>query len=205
MSLCLAGAHRTGKSTLAQAVAAELGWRFIPSRAGDVVKAMGVDLGKKTIPDVALEMQEEILKAHAFDLSAAAGEPWIADRSALDMATYATLVCLNQVHPRQASRVLGYIEACFEVANRHCSAIVLVQPGIPYVAAENKPPPDVLYQEAFNTHVWGLMSDRRLKPRQAFLRRDVLGLQERVISVVGLHRRLVVLGKAEIPEGVMVS
>jgi len=205
MSIALSGSHRVGKSTLAQAAAKELDWAYVPSRAGEVAAAMGVDFSKKVPPDVVIEMQEGILAAHLDDLSGLAGKPWIADRSALDMATYCTLYALNQAHPRQARRVLDYIERCFEAVNRHCSAIVLVQPGIPYVAAEGKPPPDDLYQEAFNTHVWGLIKDQRLHAQKAYVPRRLVDLEHRVQAVVSLVGKLTVIGRSRIPEGVTVS
>jgi nicotinamide riboside kinase len=206
MSIALAGAHRTGKSTLAKATAEELGWVYVPSRAGQVAKAMGVDFTTKMpSAELVIELQEGILAAHMDDLSRVGGRPWITDRSALDMATYCTLYALGEAHPRLASRVLNYIERCFDVANRHCAAIVLVQPGIPYVAATGKPSADPLYQEAFNTHLWGLMCDRRLHAKHAWMRRSITDLEERKAHVVGLVRRLQEIGKAQIPEGILLS
>lgn len=205
MSICLAGSHRTGKSTLAKAFAAKTGWTYLPSQAGQVFVDMGVKVAHDVAPELRLEIQEEILRRHEAAYSAHAGRPWISDRSPFDSAAYTVLDLLHLIHPRHYSRVLSYVERCFDVANRHCSAIVLVQPGIPFVAEEGKMPPNELFVEAMNTQVWGLLGDRRLTAKAAFIRRDVTDLQERLEHLMGLQAKLNLIGKALIPEGMPVN
>lgn len=204
MSICLAGSHRSGKSTLAKLVADQLGWTYIPSRAGEVFASFDLDMSEEIAADVRLEIQIAILDAHANDLSAQAGRPWICDRSALDSAAYMTLNMVKDCPARLARRGMEYIDRCFQVANRHCAAIVLVQPGIPYVAAPNKPPPNDLLVEAMNTYVWGLMNDRRMTAKPAFIRRDVTDLDVRAAHLRGLIGKLHIMGQGMIPEGLRV-
>jgi hypothetical protein len=187
MNICLAGAHRVGKSTLAKAIAEHTGWTFIPSRTVEAFQRRGIDISRidmRAVPPLQrLEIQEDVLDMHEHDLWAQFANNWIADRSALDMATYATLELLgNKDTPED--RALAYIERCFAVANTHCGSVLLIQPGIPYVAAPGKPPPSRLYQEAFNTHLAGLLTDRRMKVSTAINRRDCLTLDDRVRAVL---------------------
>jgi predicted ATPase len=182
VSIALAGAHRTGKSTLAAAFAKKEGFTYMPSRAGEAFATLGFRVGDTLTSEQRLTLQEKILNLHAADLRCHVAKPWIADRSALDMAAYMLLHAAG-APDCDHERIAGYVSRCFEVVNRHYGIIVLVQPGIPYVSAEGKPPPNPAQQEVLNLTLWGLLQDPRLEVRSAFLRRDVLDLKSRLTLI----------------------
>lgn len=182
MNIALGGAHRTGKSTLARKFAEETGCLYLPSRAGEVFAEMKLPVGVKLTSDQRLTVQEKILQKHLEDVQGAMGKPWVSDRSALDFAAYTMLDAAHDPSFDHA-RVANYVSRCLSAANRHYNILVLVQPGIPYAAEPFKPAPNPAQQETMNLILWGLTQDPRLDCRSAFIRRDVLDLDERVTSL----------------------
>lgn len=180
--IALAGAHRAGKTTLAKAFADLADWTHVPSRMGEVFKRMGLKVGQPMHPNLRLEVQEAGLDLWVEDITAAA-MPWIADRSPLDYAAY-VLADLGNAPEIDGPRAMAYVERCFEEANRYCGVIALVQPGIPYVEEEGKPPALPLGQEHFNAVVWGLMCDTRLEAMHARLPRHMTDLEMRVKALI---------------------
>lgn len=83
----LSGAHRSGKTTTARAIADRMGIDFLETRVGDVFKAMGID-PKADLPfEKRLTVQHEILVTLEGQY-ALRTRPFIADRSPLDVVGY---------------------------------------------------------------------------------------------------------------------
>jgi predicted ATPase len=185
--IALCGAERVGKSTLAQAFARAHHLIYIPSRAGEVFRAMNLPVGPLP-PEQRLVVQERILDAHVADIEAVKGDgAWIADRSTLDMAAYALFDLANSgVDP---ALVEGYVNRCFRVANFYYSMIVLVQPGIPYVEAEGKPKACLVRQALMNSIITGLLHDARALCSRWMLRSQVLDLDDRCETLMRLVTR----------------
>ena len=179
MTLALCGAHRTGKSTLAKTFSEKSGLPMLESQAGAVYKRMGFEVGQKLTPEQRLDIQEAILDQHIVDVTALGPGPMVSDRSPMDFAAY-VLSELPGCKPETQKRAMAYINRCFQEANRRWSSIVLIQPGIPYVAAEGKPPPDILAQERMNAVLWGLLIDERAAFCSLSIPRSILTLEDRL-------------------------
>jgi hypothetical protein len=182
LNIALAGAHRTGKSTLAAAYAKSEGYAYIPSRAGEAFSLLGLRVGEPCSIDQRISVQEKILDLHVADIRKHRVGNWISDRSTLDMAAY-TLLHAAGSQDCDHQRVVDYMTRCFEVANRHYAMVVLVQPGIPYEAVEGKPPPNPAHQEMLNLVLFGLFQDPRIDTVTATMRREVLDLNHRVTAL----------------------
>jgi hypothetical protein len=182
VNVALAGAHRTGKSTLASAFAQAEGFTYIPSRAGEAFARLGLRVGDAHSMDQRLSVQETILDLHVEDIARHRTGHWISDRSALDMAAY-TLLHAAGDRSCDHQRVADYVGRCFDVANRHYAMVVLIQPGIPFETQEGKPPPNPAHQEILNLILFGLFQDPRMDAVTATMRRDVLVLEQRVKAV----------------------
>lgn len=94
-AIFLTGASGTGKTTLAKAVAQELGIEFLPSSVATVYAEEGLTYDDvKDNPTALLSMQGKIMFRHCNDIAErlAAGRAFISDR-ALDCLVYTTYLC----------------------------------------------------------------------------------------------------------------
>jgi len=189
--LALAGAHRSGKSTLAKTIAyVAKGVTYVPSQTTSVFKSLGLDISKPLTFDQRMLAQEAILDLHLHDVQHAP-TPWIACRSTLDFAAYAMAEWGKNAPPEGEDRLLGYVDKCLKAASWTYTGIILVQPGIPYVEEEGKAPPSKTFQELMNTLCFSYMRDSRVNCSSWFLRRELTGLEERVQAVSNIWNHII--------------
>jgi len=185
----LTGANGTGKSTLAKAFAQAHGVPFMATSASDVFRCMGLDPKAEYPMEMRLVIQEMILGA--FELQYAAAEKlsrfWIADRTPIDLASYLLADVQRSgllENPKQAEMVNNYVRRCFDVASRHFSIIILVQPGIEVpLLREGKAPSCPAYMEHLNALQLGLLCDDRNMTRRFSIPRRVTALEDRLSAV----------------------
>lgn len=181
--LTLAGAHRVGKSTLAEKFSEETGLVFVKTSTSKIMLDAGFDPAKDYPLDERIKIQWAILDG----LSKAyvnAPVKFITDRSPLDAAAY----LLADVQRENASlevqeEILKYIDACFEVANRHFAMVLVIAPGIKLIDEPGKAPASPAYVEHIHCIISGLSSDPRLKVKNFYLPRSYLDLDLRVKAV----------------------
>jgi len=157
----LSGAHRTGKSTLAKVISEKLHLPYAQlNEASRIFKEMGLVQGIDYSPEIVLTVQERILEAADKFFQAHIdehGTSFITDRTPLDMAAYMmVLVGRSNFTDKELVRVESYLKDCRTVCSSYFSMIMLVQPGIPYVAEEGKPPPNLMYQEHIAALIYGM-------------------------------------------------
>jgi hypothetical protein len=179
----IAGAHRTGKSTLAKEFATRNGWHFITSSASKVFANLGMDPAKTYSFDERLIVQEAILKNFELDYrSAPLGVMSITDRTPLDLLAYTlaevTGSTLNTQERRD--RLTRYVNACVEATNCHFSALLVLQPGITPVVADGKGAMCPHYIEHLNSIILGLAVDERIKPAHFYIPRYMTDLEDRI-------------------------
>jgi adenosyl cobinamide kinase/adenosyl cobinamide phosphate guanylyltransferase len=178
--LALAGAHRVGKSTLADKFSKESGIHFVKTSTSKIM----LDAGFDPALDYALKDRMKIQWAVLEGLHKAYGDApvkFITDRSPLDAAAYLLADVQRQNTSRELEQeILRYLEACFEVANRHFAMIVVVQPGIVLVDEPGKAPANPAYVEHIHQLITGLVNDERLKVRNFWMPRNHLDLDMRV-------------------------
>lgn len=185
LGLGLSGAHRTGKTAVAEILAERNDCPFIRSSAQQVAKDLGVKVDFGMPFHERMAYQEEVLRRfkEAYEQEAGNGL-FVADRTPLDFAAYV----LTDYHPDRVRGleydangwVLDYVRRCMELTGEYFFLVAVVQPGIPYVPEEGKPAPNPLYQEIMNTCLTGLGADHRVKSHFFLMPRNLTDLQERV-------------------------
>jgi nicotinamide riboside kinase len=183
MNIGLMGAHGTGKSTLATAIAGERSLTYIPSRAGEVFKRVALSLDRPLTAEERLSVQEAILDQHEADIRRAPARGWVTDRTPLDMAAY-VLGDAAIVEEGQQKRALDYVRRCVEATNRHFGFLMLVQPGIPYINDGSRPPPNMVVAERMNATLWGLAMQKEVNVACGFIYRETLDLERRKAAVL---------------------
>ena len=193
MAIGFCGAHRTGKTTLAREYAERFDLEFIETDVSQIIKDFGWDTkGEIPIYD-RIVMQREILKLtlEKYDES---DKNFVTDRTPMDMAAY-TLMEINMHNANDLydydEILYDYIWDCYDATNKYLSVIVMVQPGIEIVDDPDKAASSIMYIEAINTMLKGLLLDSRLYVESFRLNRHLTDLEERIESVNGaIERRI---------------
>ncbi|MFK3741045.1 AAA family ATPase [Massilia sp. TN1-12] len=191
----LIGGHRVGKTSLAKAYAEKNDAVFLETSVSSMFKDMGHDPAGTFDFATRLTIQEEILKR--LDVIYAAqpvDQAVITDRTPIDLLGYTMAEAVGMtVTPELQDRFDAYVRDCFRVLNKRFATVVLVQPGIPLVAAEGKAAMNKAYIEHLNSIMFGLMMDERTRPAHYYIRRTMLDFDDRLAaleSAVGKAERL---------------
>jgi hypothetical protein len=183
-TISLFGAHRTGKTTLAKAYADKHGIEFVETSVSAIFRDLGLDPAVPMLFAQRLSVQQEILKRLDAVYERYAGRQAIFDRCPIDLLGYTLGDAVGDSVPSECMPELGsYIDACYDVLNRRFSTVVLVQPGIPLVAAEGKAVSNPAYIEHLNSLMLGLAADPRCKLVPRYIARHVTDLNERVATL----------------------
>jgi SpoVK/Ycf46/Vps4 family AAA+-type ATPase len=178
MNIGLCGSHRTGKTTLAEAISQKSGMPFVKTSTSEVFKEHGLDPSKSMDFQKRLWIQHKILDA-AEKLWYAEKRQFITDRTPLDMAAY-TLADIQGATEVDFFELEKYLERCFKTTNELFKILVLIQPGIPLMHEEGKAALNEGYLEHLNYLILGLCNDNRVKSRFVFLNRNVTTMEDRI-------------------------
>lgn len=181
----LSGAHRVGKSTLANAFAREHGIPYVQTSGSPVFKTLGLDPKADYPFETRYMIQQGVLECFRvqYEHASKQNKAFVTDRTPVDLAAY--LLADVQRGTLNGNVEVGklvntYVEDCLREAARWFSMIVLVQPGIEVVEAEGKASGCPAFMEHLNALNAGLMQhDHFLVPHFA-MPRDCLLLSERV-------------------------
>jgi len=179
----LSGAHRTGKTTLAKAVAGKMGLTFIETSTSAIFKELGLDPAATFDFAERLRIQDIILDRTVKQYAAHAGTASITDRTPLDMLAYTMSEALGTMRPEDEEAFDSYTTRCFEATNNWFSTICVIQPGIPLVAAPGKAAMSRGYMEHLNSLILGFSADPRLTAPHFYVPRRNLALEDRVECV----------------------
>lgn len=182
MNIGVCGSHRTGKTTLAEAISHKTGMPFVRTGTSEVFKKHGMDPSRPMEFGKRLWIQHEILNT-AEIIWNSEKEQFITDRTPLDMMAY-TLADIQGATEVNLEDLDGYFARCIDVTNRFFQILVLVQPGIPLMHEEGKAALNEGYLEHLNYLILGLCSDDRIKASFVYLRRDMTSLEERVDTIL---------------------
>jgi predicted ATPase len=174
----ICGSHRTGKTTLAKAIAMEWQIPFVQTSTSDVFKQHGL------LPSMALDFKKRLWIQHhvieaAISIWQAEEGAFVTDRTPLDFMAY-TLADIQGNTDVDFTKLEAYLTQCFEVAHQFFTKLVVLQPAIPLVYEEGKAALNRAYIEHLNTLIIGLCHDERLTCPSIVIRRDVVNLGERV-------------------------
>lgn len=140
MRIGFCGAHRTGKTTLAKALAEKYGYEFINGSATRVFERFGVLPNQLLSVSKKFEIQTALLDDY---LERVVGcTHFVTDRTPLDyiaytMAEMSTAACSADDMVRD-EQVEFFIERCHRAMKETLDAAILVPPAIPVVFAEGK-------------------------------------------------------------------
>jgi hypothetical protein len=175
----LAGAHRVGKSLLAQRLHEVNKCPLIVSAGGPIARLMGIEVRVGMPMAERLAYQEAILRVSC-EAYATQNGLFLTDRTPLDFAAYAILDWKAGVDEHLDVHLSSYIERCLDATNRYFFHIGVIQPGIPYVEEPGKPAPNPLYQELLNTTIIGLTWDDAVNATVHIIPRGVTDLRQRI-------------------------
>ena len=181
----LAGAHRTGKTSLAEKIAERNSWLpMVRTSAKDAAKAFGFDVNNPGDFAARMDWQEHLIEVFAAQYAEQTGA-FVTDRTPLDMAGYLLAdVPVGEIDRSLERRVEAYIDRCFELTERHFNLVVIIQPGIPHVVTEGSPAPNRAYQEKLNAIMLGLSHD--LTTTVATIPRGVIDFDQRLTIIAKL-------------------
>ena len=125
----IAGSHRSGKTTLAKALAADLGIEFLETKVSDVFKEFGLD-PKADLPFAArMTVQEKILRSLEVQYELRRGKQYIADRSPFDVLGYTMAdIKRDTLDEDLRSRVYRQIGLAAEIIAKNLTACILLRP-----------------------------------------------------------------------------
>lgn len=176
--LGLSGPHRSGKSTLAEAVSRETDIPLVLTSSSAVFRKYGVDPSKPMDFRTRLKIQNEILD-NAISVWSVENGVFITDRTPVCMLAY-TLMDIKMDTDVDIEELNKYATRCYDAVNMYFCGIFIVQPGIAIVYEEGKGSLNLAYLEALNTMILGVAADQRLGCTRMFIRRENTDLSERV-------------------------
>ncbi|MEZ5673393.1 MAG: AAA family ATPase [Thiotrichaceae bacterium] len=174
----LCGSHRTGKTTLAQALAQRHHTDFIASSVSAIFKQHTLQADAQMDFKARLWIQQRILET-AEKLWQDAPAHFVTDRTPLDFMAY-TLCDIQGTTQVDFDELTQYITRCFDVINQIFTRIIVVQPGIPLIYAEGKAALNQAYIEHLNTVILGLCHDERLHCPVTIITRNILDIEQRL-------------------------
>ncbi len=180
-NLGLCGAHRTGKTTLAIALADRLNIPFVRTTTSQVFAHLGLDPAQPMDFKTRLFVQNHVLDA-AEQIWQNSVTPFISDRTPIDMIAY-TLGDIQGKTEVDFDLLNQYIDRCFASTNQFFQDLAIIQPGIPLVYEEGKAALNAAYIEHINVLIIGLCSDLRLSANVFCNAREAINLEMRILNV----------------------
>jgi hypothetical protein len=152
----LAGAHRTGKSTLARTFSERAGVPLVAASASPTFARLGRDPQVDYDFVETLFIQENILQ-DLCERWQAGGDYFVTDRTPLDLYAYALARVQRETLDEQKQRLLDTYKAkCASATEAYFRAFVIVHPGIPIVPDATKGPALAGYVDHIDALIMGL-------------------------------------------------
>jgi len=181
-NLGLCGAHRTGKTTLAIALASHLNIPFVRTTTSQVFAELGLDPAEPMDFKTRLFVQNHVLGA-AEQVWQDSVSPFVSDRTPIDMIAY-TLGDIQGRTEVDIDLLSQYIDRCFASTNKFFQNLAIIQPGIPLVYEEGKAALNASYIEHINVLVIGLCQDSRIRANIFCNPREAIALDGRIRNIL---------------------
>lgn len=132
------GAHRTGKTTVAKLLSAEMGCEFIQTSTSKIFLDNGLSPAESYNIDTRLRIQNIVL-LDAVEKWGNAKSSFVTDRTPIDFIAY-TLANIKQEEITEFYdlKIQKYINDCISATNLHFSHVFEVMPGIKIVDEPGK-------------------------------------------------------------------
>lgn len=178
MRIGICGAHRTGKTTLARALARRLKVYYLKHHSAPVFKRERLSADTPMDFDHRFHVQKELLKDGSLMWERHHDGEFITDRCPIDYLGY-TLADIQGSTQTSIHMLDAYQNECFDNLNRYFTHLVLLQPGIPVVPAEGKAPLNEAYMMHLNALMIGATSNPRCQVSTAIVPEEVITVEER--------------------------
>lgn len=188
----LTGAHRVGKSTLAEVLAKDAKAKYAPVGISQMQAAYGYDSSKqdypweerKKIQELLLgEFSNQLLGLRTYNIEPVNSPLKITDRTPLDLVGYAMWSFPDDPTKENIAWIENYIQQSIELTNRNYLGVALVQPGIPLVSSPTSAPADIEMIETFNQCYLSLFLDPRLRVKKFIIPRELIDIDKRSLAV----------------------
>lgn len=195
----LVGAHRVGKSTLAETLACTLRGEYVPIDISVMQHSIGYSSAKQDYPwhtrkhiqECLLELfDHKLVDVHKRVFTQQVTRDILnifSDRTPLDLIGYAMWSFPKEPTEADHEWMQEYTEECINLTNKFYDVVALVQPGIPLVESPTSAPADPDMIETFNQCYLSLMLDPRITVKKIIIPRECTDLIERGKLVLGLH------------------
>lgn len=180
-NLGLCGAHRTGKTTLAIALADDLNIPFVRTTTSQVFAELGLDPAEPMDFKTRLFVQNHVLDA-AEKVWQDSPSPFVSDRTPIDMIAY-TLGDIQGKTEVDFDLLNQYIDRCYASTNQFFQNLAIIQSGIPLVYEQGKAALNPSYIEHINVLVIGLCHDSRIKANVFCNPREAIALDLRICNI----------------------
>ena len=181
-NLGLCGAHRTGKTTLAIALADDLNIPFVRTTTSQVFAELGLDPAEPMDFKTRLFVQNHVLDA-AEKVWQDSPSPFVSDRTPIDMIAY-TLGDIQGKTEVDFDLLNQYIDRCYASTNQFFQNLAIIQSGIPLVYEQGKAALNPSYIEHINVLVIGLCQDSRIKANVFCNPREAIALDLRIRNIL---------------------
>lgn len=185
MIIGLAGAHRSGKSTLARLISERHGIAYYDGSFGRLAKSLGYDsVAKMSVPE-RVTMQSEVLALYGEEIRQGPASQ-ITDRTPLDMMAYqvAEVGMHAGLEEATARAIVAYRDQCLALTRDLFGTVFLLQPLPTYVVEDGKPSGDPAYQMHIQALIEGAIFALRHTPVPV-IALDVLPLDQRIRDLEG--------------------
>lgn len=146
MTIGLAGASGTGKTTLAKMIANETTLTYHDASITRLMKEAGIDGVSSLSIDDRVTLQEKILDLYVQDLKKQPGMV-ITDRTPLDMIGYMLGdVTMHNTDLALGKRIHAYVQRCLKATQMNFDSVIILRPLPFYQANETRPPMNPAYQ-----------------------------------------------------------
>ncbi len=182
LKIGLCGSHRTGKTTLAEAISSHQQIPFIKTNTSTVFEQHGLEPAMPMDFQTRLWIQHRIIEA-AVEVWQAEKGAFVTDRTPIDFMAY-TLAEIQGTTEVEFAKLEAYLEHCFEVTHQFFTRLAILQPAIPLVYEPGKAALNQAYMEHLNILIQGLCSDERLKCPTIIIKRNIIRIENRIRTVL---------------------
>ena len=181
MIIGLTGAHRTGKTTLAEKLAHKLDLPFVPTSTSSLMIASGFDPKLDYCLHDRVWMQERILDHLEQVYRQQPADGFVTDRTPLDAIAYMLAdVTREGVDAELAERINRYVGRCYDILNRHFSTLLLIPPAIELKDEPGKAPANPAYITHIHFLILGAINSKIVDPPWAALPSQLTSLDDRI-------------------------
>ncbi|MFN3926689.1 MAG: AAA family ATPase [Pseudanabaenaceae cyanobacterium] len=181
MNIGICGAHRTGKTSLAQGLAVALGIPFVRTSTSQVFQTWGLDPAQPLDFPTRLFIQNQVLNSAEtiWQIAHQTTSQFITDRTPIDMMAY-TLGDIQGSTVVEEQALFAYLDRCWQLTNQFFGQLCIIPPAIPLVFESGKAALNPAYIQHIHWLILGLCHDPRLRAQVILLPKHIVALPDRI-------------------------